>query len=54
MVLEAEKKEGKEGGGGGGGGWDSHESYRYESCMLLHFSFALVFAFNVYNIVLEH
>ena len=39
MVLEAEKKEGK-----GGGGGDSRESYRYESCMLLLFSIALVFA----------
>ena len=52
------KKEGKRGGGGGGGGGvgggDSRESYRYESCMLLSFSFALGFAFDVCNLVLEH
>ena len=33
-----------EGGGGGGGGGNSPESYKYKSCMLLPFSFALVFA----------
>ena len=32
----------------------SRESYRYESCMLLPFSFALVFAFDVCNLVVEH
>ena len=37
-----------------GGGGDSHESYRYESCMLLSFSFALVFAFDVCSLILEH
>ena len=34
-------------------GADSRESYRYESCMLLPFSFALVFAFDVCSLVLE-
>ena len=48
------KKEKGGGGGGGGGGGDSHESYRYESCMLLPFSFALVFAFDVCSLILEH
>ena len=42
------------GGGGGGGGGDCLESYKYESCMLLPFSFALVFAFDVCSLVLEH
>ena len=39
---------------GGGGGGDSRESYMYESCMLLLFSFVLVFAFDVCSLVLEH
>ena len=37
----------------GGGGGDSRESNRYESCMLLPFSFVLVFAFDVCSLVLE-
>ena len=44
------KKRKKEGGGGGG---NSRESYRYKSCMLLPFSFALVIAFDVCSLVLE-
>ena len=47
MVLEAENKKGK------GGRGDSHESYKYKSCMLLPFSFALVFVFDVCSLVLE-
>ena len=46
------KKE--KGGGGGGGGGISRESYRYESCMLLPFSFVLVFAFDVCSLVLGY
>ena len=33
---------------------DSRESYRYENCMLLPFSFALVFAIDVFSLILEH
>ena len=36
------------------GGVDSYESYRYKSCMLLPFSFALVFAFDICNLVLGY
>ena len=36
-------------------GWrDDRESYMYESCMLLPFSFALVFAFDVCCLFLDH
>ena len=33
---------------------DSRKSYKYESYMLLPFSFTLVFAFDVCSLVLEH
>ena len=40
--------------GGWGVGVDSRKSYRYESCMLLPFSFAVVFAIDICSLVLEH
>ena len=48
------RKKEKGGGGGGGGAGDRHESYKYESCMLLPFSSALVFAFEVCSLVLGY
>ena len=41
------RKEGRQRG-------SSHESYRYDRCVLLPFFFALVFAFDVCSLVLGH
>ena len=38
----------------GGERGDSSESDKYESCMLLQFSFALGFAFDVCSLILEY
>ena len=48
------KKRKKEKGEGWAGARDSRESYMYENCMLLPFSFALVFASDVCSLILGY